>query len=243
MRAKFTGHDTFPLRYGWLYKAVNHLNSGGKLQTSKEDETQQAIIKLGVGKNMVAFFAEWAAQKLMLWTLDQLVGTATQTAAATTMTANASAMSVMAGLNAFASTAAIPVVGAALAPAAAASAMAATAPMATAVSGLAFAGVFDKGGYIPSGSAGIVSEYGDELVGGTMVYNGSPNSLKVTGREETARMNSSGVNVGGITINSSGNASPNAIARSVLRLLKKGNKPNCSNHKPTTYSSPSAYSP
>ena len=60
MRAKFTGHDTFPLRYGWLYKAVNHLNSGGKLQTSKEEETQQAIIKLGVGKNMVNAIRYWA---------------------------------------------------------------------------------------------------------------------------------------------------------------------------------------
>lgn len=60
MKAKFTGHDTFPLRYGWLYKAVNHLNSGGKLQTSREDETQQAIIKLGVGKNMVNAIRYWA---------------------------------------------------------------------------------------------------------------------------------------------------------------------------------------
>lgn len=60
MRAKFTGHDTFPLRYGWLYKAVNHLNYGGKLQTSKEEETQQAIIKLGVGKNMVNAIRYWA---------------------------------------------------------------------------------------------------------------------------------------------------------------------------------------
>jgi len=60
MKAKFTGHDTFPLRYGWLYKAVNHLNSGGKLQTSKEEETQQAIIELGVGKNMVNAIRYWA---------------------------------------------------------------------------------------------------------------------------------------------------------------------------------------
>ncbi len=60
MKAKFTGHDTFPLRYGWLYKAVNHLNSGGKLQTNKEEETQQAIIKLGVGKNMVNAIRYWA---------------------------------------------------------------------------------------------------------------------------------------------------------------------------------------
>ncbi|MGJ8674328.1 MAG: DUF4007 family protein [Pseudoalteromonas sp.] len=60
MKAKFTGHDTFPLKYGWLFKAVNHLNTGGKLQTSREDETQQAIIKLGVGKNMVNAIRYWA---------------------------------------------------------------------------------------------------------------------------------------------------------------------------------------
>jgi hypothetical protein len=60
MKAKLTGHDTFPLRYGWLYKAVNHMNSGGKLQTSKEEETRQAIIKLGVGKNMVNAIRYWA---------------------------------------------------------------------------------------------------------------------------------------------------------------------------------------
>lgn len=177
-----------------------------------------------VGKNMVAFFAEWAAQKLMLWALDKLVGTATQTAAATTMTTNASAMSLMAGLNAFTSTAAIPVVGPALAPAAATAAVGATAPMAAAVSSLAFAGVFDKGGKIPSGSAGIVAEYGDELVGGTMVYNGSQGSLNVTGREETARKSGGTMNLGGIVINSNGNASPDAISRSLIRALKKGSK-------------------
>lgn len=60
MKARFTGHDTFPLRYGWLFKAVNHLNSGGKLQTSREEETQEAIIKLGVGKNMVNAIRYWA---------------------------------------------------------------------------------------------------------------------------------------------------------------------------------------
>ena len=66
MKAKFTGHDTFPLRYGWLYKAVNHLNSGGKLQTSKEEETQQAIITLGVGKNMVNAIRYWAEASSLL---------------------------------------------------------------------------------------------------------------------------------------------------------------------------------
>lgn len=60
MKAKFTGHDTFPLRYGWLYKAVNYLNNGFKLQTSNEDKTREAIVELGVGKNMVNAIRYWA---------------------------------------------------------------------------------------------------------------------------------------------------------------------------------------
>jgi len=60
MKAKFTGHDTFPLRYGWLYKAVNYLNSNGKLQTSNEETTRKAIVDLGVGKNMVNAIRYWA---------------------------------------------------------------------------------------------------------------------------------------------------------------------------------------
>jgi len=60
MKAKFTGHDTFPLRYGWLHKAINHLNSNGKLQTSNEEKTREAIVELGVGKNMVNAIRYWA---------------------------------------------------------------------------------------------------------------------------------------------------------------------------------------
>lgn len=60
MKAKFTGHDTFPLRYGWLHKAANYLNFGGSFQTSNEDKTRDAIVKLGVGKNMVNAIRYWA---------------------------------------------------------------------------------------------------------------------------------------------------------------------------------------
>ncbi|CAL9955868.1 tail length tape measure protein [Vibrio phage 1254] len=61
-----------------------------------------------------------------------------------------------------------------------------------ATAGVAFAGAFDKGGDIPNNSMGIVSEYGDELVGGTLVYNQSGSPLSVTGREKTAEMMKSG---------------------------------------------------
>lgn len=56
------------------------------------------------------------------------------------------------------------------------------------IMGTTFKGMFDKGGYIPSGSSGIVSEYGDELVNGVMVKG----PARVTGREETAQMMSQG---------------------------------------------------
>jgi hypothetical protein len=59
MKAKFSGHDTFPLRYGWLYKSVNHLKNGGKLQTSNEEYARKAIVDLGVGKNMVNAMKYW----------------------------------------------------------------------------------------------------------------------------------------------------------------------------------------
>ena len=66
MKARFSGHDTFPLRYGWLYKAVNHLNSNGKLQTSNDEKTRDAIVELGVGKNMVNAIRYWAEATALL---------------------------------------------------------------------------------------------------------------------------------------------------------------------------------
>jgi len=59
MKARFTGHDTFPLRYGWLYKAVDFISNGGKLLTSNEENTRDAIVKLGVGKNMINAIKYW----------------------------------------------------------------------------------------------------------------------------------------------------------------------------------------
>ncbi|MEQ3515408.1 DUF4007 family protein [Pseudoalteromonas sp. BZB3] len=58
MKAKFTGHDTFPLRYGWLFKAVNYLNNNGKF--TGDESINDAIVQLGVGKNMVKAIQYWA---------------------------------------------------------------------------------------------------------------------------------------------------------------------------------------
>src|SRR5690606_16283965 len=69
----------------------------------------------------------------------------TQASAATTIAANASAMSITAGINAFASAAAIPIVGWAAAPGAMAAALAVTGPMAVAAGTLALAGMAHDG--------------------------------------------------------------------------------------------------
>lgn len=60
MEPKFSGHETFPLRYGWLYKSVNLLNKKTKLSTSNNEDVQDAIVELGVGKNMVNAIRYWS---------------------------------------------------------------------------------------------------------------------------------------------------------------------------------------
>jgi len=52
----FTGHDTFPLRHGWLEKAYHAIELKDKNPFSAED----AIVKFGVGKNMVNAIRHWA---------------------------------------------------------------------------------------------------------------------------------------------------------------------------------------
>ncbi len=60
MEPKFSGHETFPLRYGWLYKSATLLNKKTKLSTSRNEDVQDAIIELGVGKNMVNAIRYWS---------------------------------------------------------------------------------------------------------------------------------------------------------------------------------------
>lgn len=58
---QFSGHETFPLRYGWLKKAFDRV-------AETEDQTENraacwgddAIARFGVGKNMVVSMRHWA---------------------------------------------------------------------------------------------------------------------------------------------------------------------------------------
>lgn len=54
MRYAFSGHQTFPFRYTWLYKGVD-LADNDPAAFVRDD----GIVKLGVGKNMVASIRYW----------------------------------------------------------------------------------------------------------------------------------------------------------------------------------------
>ena len=63
-RPQFSGHETFPLRYGWLKKvfdSVLELENQGRKESAKElFLNDDAIARFGVGKNMVASMRHWA---------------------------------------------------------------------------------------------------------------------------------------------------------------------------------------
>lgn len=96
-------------------------------------------------KSMLKALGDMAAQWLIYQGVQLLVGKTTQASAAGTLGANASAMSLTAGLNAYASTAAIPIIGPAAAPAAMAAALTVTGPLASAVGMTALAGMAHDG--------------------------------------------------------------------------------------------------
>src|SRR5687767_6823318 len=51
----FSGHETFVFRYGWLKKAVDAV-----LKNAEVFRQEDAIVTLGVGKNMVRSIRHWA---------------------------------------------------------------------------------------------------------------------------------------------------------------------------------------
>ncbi len=53
-RLGFAGHETFPFRYGWLKKAVDAVRRDPQLLSN-----DQAMVELGVGKNMVQSIRYW----------------------------------------------------------------------------------------------------------------------------------------------------------------------------------------
>lgn len=99
----------------------------------------------GFAKSMIDTLADMAAQWLVYQAVQLLVGKSTQSVAAMGLVANAQATSFQAQLAAYASTAAIPIVGPALAPAAAMTAAMTTAPMVAGVASSALMGMAHNG--------------------------------------------------------------------------------------------------
>lgn len=58
LKPQFSGHETFPLRQLWLQKAVRAVEEGGTVASPFGDE--EAIVRFGVGKNMVTSIRFWA---------------------------------------------------------------------------------------------------------------------------------------------------------------------------------------
>ena len=61
IKGHFTGHETFPLRYLWLYKAYEKV-AGLSEENQKKNpfSDPDAIVTFGVGKNMVNSIRHWA---------------------------------------------------------------------------------------------------------------------------------------------------------------------------------------
>ena len=158
------------------------------------------------------FIAQYAVTKLMEKALDKT----NQAGAAAMLSANAAAMVPQAALNAYASTAAIPIVGPALAPAAAGTAAAFAGALAASVTALASAGVAARalGGQVRAGQSYLVGERGPELL--TM---GNANGRIAT--NESMRGGSPGL-VYSPTVNISGGATEQdrAIFAAQLRQQK-----------------------
>ena len=58
---QFSGHETFPLRYGWLKKAFDRVSETEDRQNNRSAcWNDAAIARFGVGKNMVASMRHWA---------------------------------------------------------------------------------------------------------------------------------------------------------------------------------------
>ncbi len=60
VRPQFSGHETFPLRQLWLRKAYDAVSEGGEPAPRSTFSDEEAIVRFGVGKNMVAAIRYWA---------------------------------------------------------------------------------------------------------------------------------------------------------------------------------------
>lgn len=132
---------------GVLNDATSSISSGLYDIATQAESVGDAFgdIAVGIGQSIVQALADMAAQWLVLQAVQLMTGKTTQLSAASAMSANAQATALQAGLAAFASTAAIPIVGPVLAPGAMSAALAVAEPMAAAIGSVSLAGMAHDG--------------------------------------------------------------------------------------------------
>ncbi|GEA59852.1 DUF4007 family protein [Vibrio comitans] len=54
---KFSGHQTFPVRYGWIYKIIQEVQTN--VSISSKETIEQQMVSMGMGKNMVLSVRHW----------------------------------------------------------------------------------------------------------------------------------------------------------------------------------------
>lgn len=72
-RIQFAGHETFPLRYGWLkkaYDAIKHIHATNPELTAAVFSDEEAIARFGVGRNMVLSMKHWSLATQVLTSVD-----------------------------------------------------------------------------------------------------------------------------------------------------------------------------
>ncbi|SHO55022.1 tape measure protein [Vibrio quintilis] len=122
----------------------------------------------GMARSIVNALGKMAAQWLAYQAVQMLVDSQANSMKAIQVSTDAQIQSQMAGLNAYSSTAAIPITGPALAPAAMTAALAATQPVAATIQTLAFSGItgqaHDGIGRVPTSNEGTWLLRADEMV-------------------------------------------------------------------------------
>tara|TARA_Y100000589_G_scaffold329882_1_gene377838 strand:- start:499 stop:2415 length:1917 start_codon:yes stop_codon:yes gene_type:complete len=184
------------------------------LESETFEDAMKGIFE-SVARTAINSLGQMAAQWLAYQAVQMLVGKSTAVAGASGLALNAQAMSLMAGLNAFTSTAAIPIVGPPAAPAAMGAALSVTQPIATAISSLSASAAvasFDGGGYTPSGARiGGIDNKGGRLA---VLH---PNE-KVTDLTKSTSATSLVINT---TTNVHGSGDDEAVIRAIERNPKK----------------------
>ena len=125
--------DSFSSRFGNAFESM--------IFDAESLEEAMAGMAEGMLRSVVNAIGQMIAQWLAYQVVQMVVGKTAQSSGAAALSANAYASSMLAGINAFSSTAAIPIVGPALAPAAMATALSVTMPMAAGVTAAAAGGL------------------------------------------------------------------------------------------------------